>query len=94
MIRSIILTAVAIFVLTTNCFASSYELVEAVHITAVNESLDDIAKIYMQKNTYAEREFKEFRSGIIELNPWLLDRGLKAGDELRINYWTKGECNG
>ena len=50
--------------------------------------LAEIAKP-MAKNDYGPREIREFTSGIKELNDWLLQRDIKAGDELHINYWVK-----
>ena len=43
----------------------------------------------MEKNTYGPRELREFIEGIRELNEWLLQRDIAAGDTLRINYWEK-----
>ncbi len=53
------------------------------------DTLDSIAKKYIQKNTYGVREINEFREGIMEINSWLMTRALKQGDIIRINYWEK-----
>ena len=42
----------------------------------------------MEKNTYGPRELKEFKSGIVQLNDWLLTRDLQAGDKVKVNYWV------
>ncbi|MBQ1868166.1 MULTISPECIES: LysM peptidoglycan-binding domain-containing protein [Selenomonas] len=69
--------------------AKNYELVETVYTVAQGDTLDSVAKEYMAKNNYGPREIREFTAGIKELNDWLLNRDIKAGDELRINYWIK-----
>ena len=65
-----------------------WKLVEETHVVEAGETLEDITFEYMQKNTYGKREFYEFRSGIIELNPWLMERSIEEGDALKINYWV------
>ncbi len=70
-----------------NIYPSIYVLVT--YEVEAGDTLDSIAKTYMKKNTYAPRDIKEFRQGIIELNPWLLDRNMKPGDRLEIRYWRK-----
>ena len=52
------------------------------------DSLESIAQAYMAKNTYGPRELKEFKSGIVQLNDWLLTRDLQAGDKVKVNYWV------
>ena len=69
--------------------AKNYELVETVYKVEQGDTLNGIAETYMAKNDYGPREIREFTSGIKELNDWLLQRDIKAGDELHINYWVK-----
>lgn len=66
-----------------------YELIEAVYQVKEGDTLDGVAKEYMAKNTYGPREIREFTSGIKELNEWLLQRDVRPGDTLHINYWIK-----
>lgn len=66
-----------------------WKLIEAEYTVQQSDTLDSIALDFIEKNTYGKRELNEFKSGIIELNPWLLERELKCGDVLHINYWIK-----
>lgn len=81
-----LLTAMMIMVAST-CLASPYQLVEAEYTAQAGDSLDTIAAAYMEKNTYGPREIREFKSGIVQLNDWLLQRDVQAGDTVRVNYW-------
>ncbi|MEN6567145.1 MAG: LysM peptidoglycan-binding domain-containing protein [Veillonellales bacterium] len=70
------------------------QLVTETYTVVAGDTLWDIAGKYMQKNTYAPREIREFYQGIIELNydSVFSDRQLgdiRAGDRLQINYWIK-----
>ncbi|MCR5758596.1 MAG: LysM peptidoglycan-binding domain-containing protein [Selenomonas sp.] len=67
----------------------SWEVVQVTYEVQQDDTLEKIAKHYMQKNDYGKRELGEFISGIKELNEWLLTRDIQAGDKLRINYWKK-----
>ena len=93
--QKIIVTLVAIIVFlgagTTAEAAkpTNWRYTEITYEVHENETLEDIAKVYIAKNTYAERELKEFMSGIVEMNDWLLERDVHAGDKLRIAYWEK-----
>ena len=82
-----LLTAMMIMISST-CMAASYRLVEAEYSVQEGDSLDSIAVEYMSKNTYGPREFKEFKSGIVQLNEWLMNRDVQAGDMVRVNYWV------
>ena len=73
--------------LSSTCLASPYKLVEAEYTVQAGDSLDTIAEAYMKKNTYGPRELREFKSGIVQLNEWLIGRDLQAGDIIRVNYW-------
>lgn len=66
-------------------------LIHDVHYVTDGEDLDSITRVYMKKNTYGHREFKEFREGIIELNGLRGKTKLHTGQELRINYWVTPE---
>ena len=66
-------------------------LIHDVHYVTDGETLDEITKAYMAKNTYGLRNFKEFREGIIELNGLRGKTKLYAGQELNINYWVTPE---
>lgn len=91
--KNIILVLMAMALMFSRCAASSYELVEDTYTAKPGDSLNSIALTYMSKNTYGAREFKEFKAGIVELNPWLLKRDVRSGDVVRINYWVETEKN-
>lgn len=76
---------------TTEISTPKWILIHDVHYVMNGESLDEITKTYMAKNTYGPREFKEFREGIIELNNLRDKEELHIGQELSINYWVKPE---
>ena len=83
------LVAVLMMGLASTCMAAGYQLMQDKYTAENGDSLDSITIKYISKNTYGVREFKEFKSGIIELNPWLLEREVKPGDIIYINYWIK-----
>ena len=85
-----LLLAAMMIMISSTCLASSYQLVEAEYTVQAGDSLESIAQAYMAKNTYGPRELKEFKSGIVQLNTWLLDRDVQAGDTVRVNYWVRG----
>ena len=68
-------------------------LVEEVYIVKSGDTLWDIAETYVRKNTGTRRYILEYKSGMEELNPWLLDRAgmIYPGDKLKVTYWVKGE---
>ena len=68
-------------------------LVEEVYTVRPGDTIWDIAETYLQKNTGTRRYILEYKSGMEELNPWLLDRGgmIYPGDKLTLTYWVKGE---
>jgi len=68
-----------------------YEFVEEVYEVQAGDTLEGIGKMFIQKNTYGEREIREFIDGIKQENPWLLSRDAVAGDKLTICYWVKGD---
>lgn len=68
-------------------------LVEEVYVVHPGDTLWGIAEEYVRKNTGTRRYILEYRSGIEELNPWLLERHgmIYPGDEIKVTYWVKGE---
>ena len=68
-------------------------LVEEVYVVRPGDTLWGIAERYVAKNTGTRRYILEYKSGMEELNPWLLDRDgmIYPGDRLTLTYWVKGE---
>ena len=68
-------------------------LVEEVYIVRPGDTIWGIAEEYIAKNTGTRRYILEYKSGMEELNPWLLDRDgmIYPGDEIKVTYWVKGE---
>ena len=68
-------------------------LVEETYVVKAGDTLWDIAEEYLAKNTATRRYILEYKSGIEENNPWLLERHgmIYPGDQLRITYWVKGD---
>jgi len=68
-------------------------LVEETYVVKAGDTLWDIAEEYLTKNTATRRYILEYKSGIEENNPWLLERHgmIYPGDQLRITYWVKEE---
>ena len=66
-------------------------LVEEVYIVKNGDTLWGIAEEYIKKNTGSRRYILEYKEGIYENNPWLVDRKglIHPGDELRMTYWVK-----
>lgn len=71
-------------------------LVEEVYTVKAGDTLWDICEEYTRKNTGTRRYILEYKSGIEELNPWLLERHglIYPGDEIKVTYWVKGEQGG
>lgn len=71
-------------------------LVEEVYTVKQGDTLWDIAEEYTRKNTGTRRYILEYKSGIEELNPWLLDRKgeIYPGDKITLTYWVRGEGGG
>ena len=101
MLKKIILTGGLIAATIFSGFSTSeaaeegvtpkWVLIHDVHYVMNGENLDSITRVYMKKNTYGHRDFKEFREGIIELNGLRGKTELHAGQELKINYWATPE---
>ena len=68
-------------------------LVEEIYTVRPGDTIWGIAEEYVQKNTGTRRYILEYKSGMDELNPWLLDRDgmIYPGDTLTLTYWVKGE---
>ena len=68
-------------------------LVEEVYTVKAGDTLWDIAEEYLTKNTATRRYILEYKSGIEELNPWLIERKgmIYPGDKLTLTYWVKSE---
>lgn len=68
-------------------------LVEETYTVCPGDTLWGIAEEYLAKNTGTRRYILEYKSGIEENNPWLLDRKgmIYPGDRLKITYWVKGD---
>ena len=68
-------------------------LVEEVYVVRPGDTLWGIAEEYVAKNTATRRYILEYKAGMEELNPWLLDRHgmIYPGDRLTLTYWVKGE---
>lgn len=68
-------------------------LVEEVYTVRPGDTIWGIAEEYVKKNTGTRRYILEYKSGMEELNPWLLDRNgmIYPGDEIKVTYWVKGE---
>ena len=66
---------------------------EEVYTVKSGDTLWGIAETYLRKNTGTRRYILEYKSGIEEMNPWLLDRHgmIYPGDRLTLTYWVKGE---
>lgn len=68
-------------------------LVEETYTVRPGDTLWDIAEEYTAKNTGTKRYILEYKSGIEENNPWLLERHgmIYPGDKLTLTYWVKEE---
>ena len=68
-------------------------LVEEVYIVKPGDTLWGISETYLRKNTGTRRYILEYKSGVEELNPWLMERHglIYPGDRLTLTYWVKGE---
>ena len=68
-------------------------LVEEVYTVRPGDTIWGIAEEYVAKNTGTRRYILEYKSGIEELNPWLVERKgeIYPGDKLTLTYWVKSE---
>lgn len=74
----------------TEAAMPKWVLIHDVHHVVEGETLDEITRTFMAKNTYGPRGFEEFREGIVDLNN-LRGTDVHPGQELRINYWVTPE---
>ncbi|WP_302816205.1 LysM peptidoglycan-binding domain-containing protein [Selenomonas flueggei] len=68
-------------------------LVEEVYVVRPGDTIWGIAEEYCAKNTGTRRYILEYKSGMEELNPWLMERKgeIYPGDEIKVTYWVKEE---
>ena len=68
-------------------------LVEEVYTVRPGDTIWGIAERYVAKNTGTRRYILEYKSGMEELNPWLVERKgeIYPGDKLNMTYWVKSE---
>ena len=68
-------------------------LVEETYVVRPGDTIWGIAEQYIVKNTATRRYILEYKEGLYELNPWLLDRKgeIYPGDRITVTYWVKGE---
>ena len=68
-------------------------LVEEVYVVRPGDTIWGIAEEYVVKNTATRRYILEYKAGMEENNPWLVERRgeIYPGDELRLTYWVKEE---
>ena len=68
-------------------------LVEEVYTVRPGDTIWGIAEEFCAKNTGTRRYILEYKSGIEEMNPWLLERHgmIYPGDKLTLTYWVRGD---
>ena len=68
-------------------------LVEETYIVRPGDTIWGIAERHVAKNTGTKRYILEYKEGMYENNPWLMERAgmIYPGDELRMTYWVKEE---
>ena len=68
-------------------------LVEEVYTVRPGDTIWGIAEEFCAKNTGTRRYILEYKAGMEELNPWLLDRKgeIYPGDRIKVTYWVKEE---
>lgn len=68
-------------------------LVEETYVVRPGDTLWGIAEEYCAKNTATRRYILEYKAGMEENNPWLMERHgeIYPGDEIKVTYWVKSE---
>ena len=68
-------------------------LVEETYTVRPGDTIWGIAEEYVAKNTATRRYILEYKAGMEELNPWLMERKgeIYPGDEIKVTYWVKEE---
>ena len=68
-------------------------LVEETYTVRPGDTIWGIAEEYCAKNTGTRRYILEYKSGMEELNPWLVERKgeIYPGDVIKVTYWVKEE---
>lgn len=68
-------------------------LVEEIYVVRPGDTIWGIAEEYIAKNTGTKRYILEYKEGMYENNPWLVERDgmIYPGDEIKVTYWVKGE---
>ncbi len=69
-------------------------LVEETYVVRPGDTIWGIAEEYLRKNTATRRYILEYKEGIYENNPWLVERKglIQPGDQLVLTYWVKGDA--
>jgi len=90
---AIALTAILCAGAATEDCGKNAVLVEEVYVVKPGDTLWGISETYLRKNTGTRRYILEYKSGIEELNPWLLERHgmIYPGDRLTLTYWVRGD---
>ena len=68
-------------------------LIEETYVVRPGDTIWGISEELCAKNTGTKRYILEYKSGMEELNPWLLDRKgeIYPGDKLTLTYWVKNK---
>ena len=68
-------------------------LVEEVYTVRPGDTIWGIAEEFCAKNTGTRRYILEYKAGMEELNPWLMERRgeIYPGDKIKVTYWVKEE---
>ena len=66
-------------------------LVEEVYVVKPGDTIWGIAEEYVAKNTATRRYILEYKAGMEENNPWLMERHgeIYPGDKIKVTYWVK-----